>query len=102
MRWVSGCPEGVPSAKPAGLNRRMSFVYILKSEKTGRYYYGFTDAIEQRISIHNAGRVRSTKAYKPWKLHYFERCADRNEARKRELFFKSIDGYLWLKEKKIT
>jgi len=34
-------------------------------------------------------------------LHYFEEFATRKEAFERERFFKSIDGYNWLKEKGI-
>ena len=80
----------------------MPFVYILKSEKTGRFYYGSTDNIENRLTYHNRGKVKSTKPFRPWLLHYKEEYATRSEAVKREMFFKSIDGYLWLKEQRIT
>ena len=80
----------------------MTFVYILKSLKTNRFYYGSTDNLSNRILLHNAGKVKSTKAFKPWVLHYEEEYETRILARKREFFFKSIDGYLWLKANKIT
>ena len=35
-------------------------------------------------------------------LHYSEEYATVSEARKREMFFKSIDGYNWLNEQGIT
>jgi putative endonuclease len=80
----------------------MSFyAYILISEKTGRRYFGSCNDLEIRLSYHNAGKVRSTKAYKPYKVHYFEVFENKTEARKRELFFKSVDGYRYLKEKGI-
>ena len=80
----------------------MYVTYILKSELTGRYYYGHTKNLENRLKQHNAGRVRSTKAYRPWNVIYKESFEDKSSAYKRELFFKSIDGYKFLKSNGIT
>ncbi|MCF8366282.1 MAG: GIY-YIG nuclease family protein [Bacteroidales bacterium] len=77
------------------------FTYILKSESHGNYYYGSTQNIEERLKYHNNGRVRYTKGRRPWELHYFEEFNNRSEAMKREKFFKSIDGYNFLKSKGI-
>ena len=77
------------------------FVYILKSIKDGTYYYGSTNNIEKRLEEHNRGKTRYTKGRMPWKLHYCEQFDSRSEAMKRELFFKSIDGYNFLKESQI-
>ncbi|MTI89642.1 MAG: GIY-YIG nuclease family protein [Balneolaceae bacterium] len=71
--------------------------YILKSESHGTYYYGCSEDVEERLKQHNAGRVRYTKGRRPWKLHHVEEFETRSEARKRESFFKSIDGYTFLK-----
>ena len=79
----------------------MVYTYILKSEKDGKYYYGSTKDINDRLNYHNAGKVRSTKGRIPFTLHYTERHETRSEAVKREYFFKSIDGYNWLKQSKI-
>ncbi|CAN5440621.1 hypothetical protein BH11BAC1_BH11BAC1_23890 [soil metagenome] len=80
----------------------MYFAYVLKSLKDNRFYYGSCENIEVRLKSHNAGKVRSTKARRPLTLHYSEIFETRTEARKRELFFKSIDGYNWLKSSGIT
>jgi putative endonuclease len=77
------------------------FVYILVSEKDGRYYYGYTSNLQERLDRHNSGLVRSTKARIPFKIHYFEEFESKTEALKRELFFKSIDGYNWLRDQNI-
>jgi putative endonuclease len=58
----------------------------------GRIYVGQTKEIENRIKEHNSGLTRSTKAYKPWKLFFQEKCQDRQEARKREKYWKSGIG----------
>jgi putative endonuclease len=78
------------------------FVYILKSEVHNRFYFGYTANLEQRIERHNLGLVKSTKAYRPWTIHYFEEYSSKTAALKRENYFKSINGYNWLKDKNIT
>ena len=80
----------------------MFFAYILKSELDGSHYYGHCEDFEKRLKRHNAGKVRSTKAKRPWKLHYFEEFQTQSEAYKREMFFKSIEGYQFLKANGIT
>ena len=79
----------------------MYYVYILISLKNGRYYFGHTKDLQARVKIHNAGKVRSTKAYRPWKLHYYEEYETRSEAYKREMFFKTLEGRIWLRERGI-
>ncbi len=73
----------------------------MKSLKDQTYYYGNTHDIEKRIRTHNSGKVRYTKGHRPYELHYFETYNSRAEAAKRERFFKSIEGYNWLKSKGI-
>ncbi len=80
----------------------MYITYILKSEKTGRYYYGATSNLENRLKAHNSGKVKSTKSGRPWNIHYFENFESKSEALQRERFFKSIEGYRFLKENNIT
>ena len=79
----------------------MYTTYILKSEITGTYYYGHSADLNNRLKRHNGGFVKSTKAKRPWRTHYQERFESKSEAYKRELFFKTIDGYNWLKENNI-
>ncbi|KKQ89678.1 MAG: hypothetical protein UT11_C0020G0001, partial [Berkelbacteria bacterium GW2011_GWA2_38_9] len=40
-----------------------------------------------------------SKRYAPWKLYYFEKFQSREEALKREKYFKSHAGRNWLKKK---
>ena len=79
----------------------MFFAYILKSDQTGSNYYGHCEDLEARLKSHNAGRVRSTKSKRPWKIHYYEEFQTKSEAYKRELYFKSRNGYKYLKRKEI-
>jgi putative endonuclease len=77
------------------------YAYILKSLADGDYYYGSAENIEDRLSIHNAGKVRSTKGRRPFILRYAESYASRSEAVQRERFFKSPAGWSWLKGNEI-
>ena len=75
----------------------MYYVYVIKSEKNGKNYIGYTEDLEIRLLSHNQGKVRSTKAYKPYKLLYKEEFSDKTTARKRELFLKSGRGRDFIK-----
>jgi putative endonuclease len=79
----------------------MFYAYVLKSEKDGKYYYGSTSNLLKRLDCQNRGKVRATKSRRPFVLHYSEEYLTRSEAFKREKFFKTIDGYIWLKTMKI-
>ena len=79
----------------------MYFAYILKSTKDLKYYYGHSKDLKQRLKNHNAGKIRSTKPRRPFAIHYFEEFETKSEAAKRESFFKTIDGYNYLKSKGI-
>jgi putative endonuclease len=79
----------------------MYYSYILKSLKDGRYYYGSTEDVNKRLIKHNNGDVKSTKGRRPFEIHFVEEHVDRSLAFKREMFYKSIDGYIYLKEKQV-
>jgi putative endonuclease len=65
------------------------FVYILRSQKDGRYYVGSTQDLSERLQRHNEGRSKYTKAKRPWDLIYFEEYPDRSSAVRREDEIKS-------------
>jgi len=74
----------------------MFTTYILKSKKDQGYYFGHCGDMDARLFMHNNGKVRSTKNRIPFSLHYQETFPTKSEAYKRELFFKSFEGRLWL------
>ena len=65
------------------------FVYILRSQKDGRYYVGSTQDLSQRLRRHNEGRSKYTKAKRPWEMVYSEELQDRSSAIQRELEIKN-------------
>jgi putative endonuclease len=68
-------------------------VYVIKG-KDGWLYVGHTGNIEERLTRHNEGEVRSTKNRGPFELVYSEEYKTRGEAMKRERFLKTPEGGL--------
>ncbi|MEK7640707.1 MAG: GIY-YIG nuclease family protein [Patescibacteria group bacterium] len=77
----------------------MYSVYFLNSQKNNDLYIGSTEDIENRLKLHNSGRVRSTKSQRPWKLLGYELYNSRGEAVRRERFLKSHQQREILKKK---
>ncbi len=70
----------------------MYFVYVLKSETTGRRYVGSCSDLEDRLQRHDQGRSKATKHGIPWKLVHYESFENRAEAVRRERYFKTGAG----------
>jgi len=62
----------------------MYYVYVLKSLKNKDLYFGFSRNLKVRFKAHNSGKVRSTKAYRPWVLTYYEAYKVKSDAAMRE------------------
>ncbi|RZK54134.1 MAG: GIY-YIG nuclease family protein [Pedobacter sp.] len=73
------------------------YVYAIKSEVDQRIYVGFSSDVMKRLAEHNAGKTKSTKGYRPWKLIYTEAVVGRIAARNREKYLKSGIGKDFLK-----
>ena len=72
-------------------------VYVLKSLNDNFHYIGHSFNLGNRLKIHNAKKVRSTKAHAPYKIIYHEEYKSRSEAQKREYYLKSRNGNFWLR-----
>ena len=71
----------------------MFVVYVLKSEKNGKRYVGYSSKnAEQRLKEHNAGANAFTRHNRPFKLIYTEPYPIKTEAILREKFLKSGKG----------
>ena len=66
----------------------MHYVYILRSEASGRFYVGSSQDIRKRLDYHNAGKVRATRYLRPLALAYQEAHVTAREARQREYYLK--------------
>jgi len=59
------------------------YLYIIQSEKNGKYYTGSSQDPVVRLQQHNWSRTPSTKTGIPWKLVYTEEFDTRSDAVKR-------------------
>ena len=66
----------------------MNYTYVIKSQKKKWFYIGSTRDLKTRIIKHNAGKIKSTKFYKPFELIYYESYNTYTLARKREIELK--------------
>jgi len=77
----------------------MFYTYVLKSQKDGNLYVGYSGSLKKRIDEHNSGLVDATKDRKPFVLVYYEACLDQAKALRREKYFKSGYGRRFLKDR---
>ena len=73
------------------------FTYVLYSKEHNKYYTGMTSSLVRRLSEHNSGKTKSTKAYRPWKIIYQEEYGSEIEAIRREKYLKGGSGREFLK-----
>jgi putative endonuclease len=67
-------------------------VYILFSQKDFLLYTGFSTNLEARVKKHNSGGNKSTAHRTPLELIFCEFYLFEEDARKRELYFKTSMG----------
>jgi len=67
-------------------------VYALYSVNHNRIYIGMSKRVEMRLSEHNWGKVKSTKAFIPWIKIYEKEIGTREEAREYEKYLKTTSG----------
>ena len=72
------------------------YVYILQSERNGRYYIGSTNDVARRLEEHNGRQVVATRYICPLRLVYTEEFEEIIDARRRELQIKK-----WKSKKEI-
>ncbi len=70
----------------------MFYVYVLKSEKDGRLYTGYTTDLKRRFAEHNEGKSSSTKPRAPFELLYYEAYFSQADAKAREKRLKHSAG----------
>ena len=75
------------------------YIYVLRSDKDGKNYTGYTKNLKLRLQQHNSGKVVSTKYRLPLVLIYFEACLNQQDATKREKYLKTHYGKMFLKNR---
>jgi len=75
------------------------YTYVLLSEKDDNFYAGYTKNLKLRFEQHEKGQVESTRDRRPVRLLYYEACLHQNDATKREKYFKTYHGKMFLKRR---
>ena len=68
------------------------YTYILHSEKSHIFYYGYTHDLKKRLIEHNSGIMKSTKAHRPWRLVWYGAFETIVQAKDFERYIKSGSG----------
>ncbi|MDD5746564.1 MAG: GIY-YIG nuclease family protein [Candidatus Omnitrophica bacterium] len=76
----------------------MYYVYVLISLRDYKFYIGFSEDVQARLAEHNSGKNISTQTRRPLKLVYFEAHLSKQDALKRERYFKTAKGKTTLKQ----
>jgi putative endonuclease len=71
-------------------------VYILQSQRSGRYYVGETSNVGKRLHYHRSGRTKAGRNRGPWHLVYVEEFSTRPEAVRRERQIKSWKSHRYI------
>lgn len=80
----------------------MYYLYILKNDRSSRFYIGSTNNLKRRLREHRAGKTRTTKVLGTLNLVYSEEFETEDKARLREKKLKSYKSrkYIeWLIDK---
>ena len=68
-------------------------VYVLRSERDGDLYVGFTQSLSERFAAHCSGSVDSTAPRRPLRLVYCELHLQKSDALRREGYLKTSAGH---------
>src|SRR5690606_11944001 len=80
----------------ASIQHTYYYTYVLRSQKDGKLYTGYTSDLPTRFEAHQKGQVGSTKNRRPLELIYYEACINQTDALKREKYLKTHYGKMFL------
>ena len=75
------------------------YVYVLKSQKDGKFYTGYTKNLKLRFEQHTDKKVESTKSRGVMKLVYYEACLNQQDATHREKYLKTYLGKMFIRNR---
>lgn len=77
----------------------MFYTYVLKSDRDGKFYTGYTKDLKLRFEKHSKGLVESTKDRRPLRIVYCEACLNQQDATHREKYLKTYHGSMYMKKR---
>ena len=77
----------------------MFYVYIIESLSSGKWYYGFTSELSQRLEAHNKGLNVSTANRGPWEYVFHRPFENKEEALAFEIYLKKTKNKNYLRSR---
>ena len=66
--------------------------YVIYSQESGIFYYGYFDDLEKVIEMHNSDQIAPTRGKGPWVLLFSESYDNRIRAIRQSGFYRSVKG----------
>jgi putative endonuclease len=76
----------------------MHYVYIIASDSTDKWYYGYTERIEERIIEHNYNHTHFTGGKGRWRLIFKRGFENKTEALQFEKELKKLRNKNYIKK----
>lgn len=70
----------------------MFYTYVLRSQKDGNLYIGYTENLKKRFKEHQDGQSPATSPRRPLDLIFYEAYLNKYDALRREKYFKTSKG----------
>jgi putative endonuclease len=80
----------------------MYIVYVLISPSANKTYVGYTADLQRRMVEHNHSGKGFTKSHRSWNILFTETYATKQEAMKRERYFKTGKGREEIKSRRFS
>ncbi len=71
--------------------------YVIYSQESGTFYYGYFDDLEKVLEMHNSDMIPVTRGKGPWTLMFSESFDTRMRAIRQSGFYRTVKGQRFLK-----
>lgn len=71
--------------------------YVIYSQESGTFYYGYSDDLEKVMEMHNSDMIPVTRGKGPWVLMFSESFDTRMRAIRQSGFYRTVKGQRFLK-----
>ena len=71
--------------------------YVIYSQESGTFYYGYFDDLEKVMEMHNSDMISVTRGKGPWVLMFSESFDTRMRAIRQSGFYRTVKGQRFLK-----
>ena len=75
----------------------MYYVYIIESLSNGRWYYGLSSDLVNRLDGHNKGLNKSTAKRGPWRYIFLRQFDNKSDARAFEIYLKKTRNKIYIR-----